>query len=1093
MKNAKLLTGMLVLLLGTAGALQAQTASGQITGTVRDATGAVVPNAKVTLLNQQTGLTRDTVTNETGSYTFPLLQVGVYSVTAEQHGFRSAKQSDIHLNVDQVARIDLELAVGATTETVNVQAAAVAIDSETSTVGQLITTRQVSELPLNGRNFLQLLFIGAGAVETSGEQVSMRQGVGNAISINGSRPTSNNYLLDGTVNTDTALNTPAVVLSVDAIQEFKEQTATYSAEYGFSANQINIISKSGTNNLHGSLFWFGRNDALDARQFFQQNIAPLRQNQFGFVAGGPVYLPKIYDGRNKTFWLVNYEGSRIRAGFDRFGNVPSPDLLAGHFPTEIIDPETGQPFPNNTIPESRYSKLAKLAVEKFYPAPNVDLPQGNYRNTGSSPTDTDQQTYRMDQNLGRFGNIFARGTLSKYTSTNVGFTPLANVVFVEESRNWQISHSVPIGPHFVNQFRLGYLEATANQGGYPAPQADVDALGFTGVFTNLTDPQRVYPSIGMTSYSGVGGAVNAYTTSNQPMWDMTDSATMIRGNHTVAIGVNYRRWKLNRDLANNFLGNFRFTGDFTGNPVADMLLGYYQDAALFQPAAFSLPDQAGNPRQYNFQYLAPFVQDDWKVTPRLTLNLGLRWDFRTMPYETNDRMGWLNPSNPLGGMYVADKTLVDQGIIGDGSFYTYAGRRNPKDASKRVFAPRFGFAFRPFSGDKTVLRGGYGIFFDSAEGREIDGSADIYPYVSRGDYIQSVGQGPLQTSDQLFPNFGAPGPVTPAANSFIAVIMSENPMNPYVQQWSLSVQRQLTTNTTFEVNYIGNKGTHLLMRRNIAQALPPDPNNITPVLARRPYPNFVTYINSDWSGNSNYNSFNAKFERRSTDLALTVVYTWAKSIDNKSAAAGIGNDLAGWQGVLDNHNISLDRGRSDFDVDHRLVSSFVYNLPIGRGKKIAADVNRAVDAVIGGWQVNGIATFQRGFPYGVYARDVGGLLDSQGTNRANLVGDPYPGNFNQSISEWFNTAAFVQPAAGMFGTSGRNILRAPGINNWDLSAMKNFSITEQMRVQFRFESFNAFNHTQWGVPSHDVNSKQYGQITSTRAARVNQLGLKILF
>jgi hypothetical protein len=455
-------------------------------------------------------------------------------------------------------------------------------------------------------------------------------------------------------------------------------------------------------------------------------------------------------------------------------------------------------------------------------------------------------------------------------------------------------------------------------------------------------------------------------------------------------------------------------------------------------------------------------------------------------------MGWNDATNKLGGMCIADQTLVSKGIAPDGNgFYRYCGKNRPIDNPLTPFAPRIGFAYRPFNGDKTVIRGGYGIFWDSAEGREIDGSSDIYPYVSRGQFIQSVGE-KLKTTDSLFPSFSNPGPVTPAANSFLAVNISESPRNPYVQQWSFSVQRQIGSDTKLEVNYIGNKGTHLLMRRNIAQALvPTDPNNVTPVLARRPYPNFVVFINSDWSGSSNYHSGNVKLEHRTGPLLLTMAYTWAKSIDNKSAAAGIGGADTGWQGFIDNHNVRLDHGLSDFNVDHRLVSSFVYNLPFGRGQKYASNVGKVAAAVVGGWQVNGIATFQRGFPYSIYSADLGGLLDNF-NNRANLVGDPRTG-FTQSIAQWFNTKAFAQPPAGVIGTSGRNNLRAPGINNWDLSAFKNFNFRERLALQMRLESFNALNHTQWGGPNHNTTSPQYGQITSARAGRINQVGLKFLF
>ncbi len=522
-----------------------------------------------------------------------------------------------------------------------------------------------------------------------------------------------------------------------------------------------------------------------------------------------------------------------------------------------------------------------------------------------------------------------------------------------------------------------------------------------------------------------------------------------------------------------------------------MLLGYYSEAAVFQPGGFSSSGVAGNPRTFNLKYFAPYVEDDWKVNQNLTLNLGLRWDFRTVPYETNNHMGWLNEAYAPGGLCIADQSLVTKGIA-DGAYYQYCGRRTPADSSLTPFAPRFGFAYRPFGGDKTVIRGGYGIFWDSAELRETDGSADIYPYVSRGDYKQTAGQTtPLLTTNSLFPPI-VQGPATPADNTFIAVIISEHPRNPYVQQWSFSIQRQLSSNTTLEVNYIGNKGTHLLMRRNIAQAYPPaDPANPTPVLARRPYPNFVTYIDSDWSGNSSYQSGNVTLQHRSGSFAATAVYTWAKAIDIKSAAAGIGNSGGGYQGTIDNHNTRLDRGLADFDVDHRVVGSFVYDLPFGRGKRFLANTPKVVDVALGNWQFNGIITLQRGFPYSVTSPDIGGVLDALAGNRADLVGNPYPNGFHRSIAQWFNTAAFIEAPAGVFGSAGRNILRAPGIESFDLSLFKNFPIKERANLQLRLESFNAFNHTQWGTPISDASSPQFGQITTTNVpGRINQLGGK---
>jgi len=1096
------IAAVLGLLLATANPAAAQTATGQITGAITDATGATVTGVRVKITNTLTGLTREATSSDRGTYSVPQLPVGTYVITAEKEGFKLAVSSANDLKVDQVLRIDLTMELGALTESVEVTGRSVALDTETASVGQVITERQVTELPLNGRNFLQLLFLGNGAVETTGEQGGMRQGAGNAISINGSRPTSNNYLLDGTSNTDTSLGTPAAILSVDAIQEFKEQTATYSAEYGFSANQISIVSKTGTNRLSGALFYFLRNDALDARSFFDVEKQKLDQKQFGFVTGGPVLVPGAYDGRNRTFFLVNYEGLRREVGAQDFLRVPLPDELAGRFSSTIIDPVTRQPFANNTIPTNRFTRLANLALSRnYWPAPNANVPQGNYIRQRNLPTDTNQVTVRIDQKLGtRWGTVFGRYTQTDWTNTAIGtVTELGDVFFVQKTKNWQVSHSLPIGSTLINQFRIGYVGARADQHGFTAPQADIDAAGLTGVFTNLPDEQRTYPAIGFggtgTGLAGAGSAVNDYTASYQPMWDVSNTTTWVRGRHTLNFGGNYRRWWLQRDLANDFLGQFTFSGFFTGNAVADMLLGYYSGASVFQPAGFSVPGRSGNPREFNFKYFAPYVQDDWKVSSRLTLNAGLRWDYRSVPYETNDRMGWRDLSNPRGGLLVADQTLVERGIVGNSSYYKSAGRRNPKDASKNVFAPRLGFAFRPFGGAETVIRGGYGVFWDSYEGREIDGAADIYPYVSRGNYIQTADQTTgLKTTNDLFPSFADLGPATPAANTFLAVSMSPDPKNPYVQQWSVGVQREILRSTIFELNYIGTKGSNLLVRRNIAQALPYDPANPKSVAERKPYPNFVVYIDSDFSGPSNYNAMNAKLERHTSSLVATVVYTWAKSTDNKSAAAGIGaSAFNGWQGLLDNSRPELDRGRSDFDVDHRLVGSFVYNLPFGKGEKIASDASGLKNALVGGWQVNGIATFQRGFPITITAADAGGLNDSFGTNRADIVGDPYPDGFNKSIDAWFNTAAFAQPAPGRFGSIGRNTLRGPGINNLDLALFKNFDVGRGSRVQFRFESFNAFNHAQFNAPVVNVADNRFGRILSARPGRINQIGLKLLF
>jgi len=1164
---------------------------GSIIGTVSDNSGAVVAKAGVDVTNLGTNITVHTESGAAGEFTVSNLQPATYRVTVQATGFRKSVAETVTLTVAQTARVNFALVPGAVTETVEVEASAVALDTDTSAVSQLVSQAQVDQLPLNGRNFLSLLFIGAGAVQTIGEQGQMRQGAGNAISINGGRPESNNYTLDGLSNTDTALNTPAVILSQDAIQEFKVQSETYSAEYGYSANQINIVSKSGTNQLHGTAFNFFRNDALDARAPFQSKVPVLRQNQFGFVVGGPVFIPKVYDGRNKTFFLANYEGWRIKNGVSGFTNVPTTAEVNGDFsvsglpaydgtpgspcqlalannnPCTPIDPLTGAAFPGNVIPTNRFSRLASVELAAgLFGAPNCTGCQGNFQFLNGNPLRTNQQTYKLDQHLGRLGSVFFRFTNANYTN-QTGSSPsgaFGDAIFQEHSRSWQFSHSIPLSSRSVNSFRFGHLDPVANQGGIPAPAADVTAMQISGVFAPAAF-YRLYPTLSPSGLASFGSQGNDSSTSEVPMWQFGDGLTTVLGKHTVSVGFEYRNWVQKRNLSADFLGNFNYRSDTvslnsagctttkcgTGNAVADMLLGYYSGASTFQPGPFSPSGVAGNLNQYHFKYFAPYVQDDWKVTNRLTLNLGMRWDYRSVPYEQSNKMFWFDAANPGGGLCYADKNLGTATVSGLGGpiapdsngFYRYCGRHNPADGSKTPFAPRIGFAYRPF--DKTVVRGGYGMFWDSSLTREIDDSGDIYPFVVRANDNPTTDATLPKTTDNLFPpvplhqvSVGADG------SQFFAVIISERPRNPSVQQWTLSLQRELARNTTLELNYVGNKGTHLLDRTNIGAPLPPanpvlcqaDPKQADcPNNLRRPYANISAFgfLDSRWDGYSNYHAGNIKLERRSSSMALTAVYTWAKSLDDKSAPAGIGAVNA-FAGHLDDRHPRRDYGPSDFDVDHRFVTSFAYQLPFGRGKHFGGNMSKLPDLAVGGWQLTGIATFQTGFPFSVLANDTFGLLDAF-NQRANLIGNPHAGG--KRLNHWFNNTigydidsmgnhvpnascaaqhldgvAFCNPIAGTYGTLGRNTFRQPGINNWDLGIGKNFAFTERIGFQLRMETFNTFNHSQYAVDTgssqlgvasveNNVNNApgtgsantNFGQVTQARPGRVVQLGGKITF
>jgi Carboxypeptidase regulatory-like domain len=1189
------MTALALLSLAMAGELFAQAgATGTILGTVTDAAGAVVPNAKITVTNTATKLSFETTTNSAGDYNAPALNPGAYAVAAEARGFQKAVVSSFTLTVNQHARVDFALRPGAVTETVETTAQAVALDTDTAELANLVSQQQVENLPLNGRNFMQLLLLGAGAVTVGGEQATMRQGEGAGISVDGGRPEGNNYTLDGLSNTDAALVTPAVMLSQDAIQEFKVSSGTYSADQGFSATQINIVSKGGTNNLHGAVFWYDRNNAFDAKPFPTATdfIAAtptanpiLRQNQFGFVAGGPVYIPKVYDGRNKSFFMANYEGWRINNGSRASYQFPNAAILSGDFSAETynapagsglpggllpaygtadcsklltlgyncmpVNPATGQPFPGNKIPTaSQTGNVGAVAVaNNFWQTPTVaNQPEGvvNYIKNVGFPLHQNQQTYRGDQNLGKFGSVFFRYTDANYSNQgayNSNDLIHGYEIYQQTETAWAVSHTLNIGKTSVNNFRFGKLEADAPQGGPQISTAAVSQLGLTGTFAHFTALQQTWPNVGLSTFGSGGGSVNSYSGSTGPTWEFADSFTSVHGRHTLGFGVDYRHWHLIRNLDDDFYGDWGFSGSTvtgslgctnatglcgTGNAVADMLLGYYNNVGGFVPGPLSPTNTAGNPQDHVFGYFAPYALDDWKVNQKLTLSIGLRWDYRAAAYEASNHFFWLDTTNADGGLCYADPKLTSDGVApgvdanGKG-ILRYCGSV-PHPGPKTPFAPRVGVNYRLTP--RTVLRGGYGIFYDSAEGREIDDSADIYPYSVRNSLNVTTNAGVPKLSNNMFPAYSTLGAFPASTLTFIAVIESENPLNPYIQSWTGSVQRELAQNTTLEVNYIGTHAVHLLDRRNIAQpfAIPSASVafcqeqvggkyvNLTVApcsnASRLPYPNFTNYyIDSDWHGYSHYNAMNVKFEHRARDLAATAVYTWAQSKDDKSAAAGVGATGSGYQGFMNNHDPALDYGLSDFDVNQRFVASYVYQLPFGRGAKIANTVNHAADLIIGGWETTGIATFQAGFPYGINASDIDSVLNTP-SQRANSVSGCNPtANLTQKFQR-LNMACFSQPGLGTFGNTARNFLRQPGLNNWDMGIGKNFHISEKVDFKFNGDFFNAFNHHQYVVSTgaligsgsgggssidNGVSDSTGGLITSAALSRIIQLSGKLVF
>ncbi|MBT9333072.1 TonB-dependent receptor [Paracidobacterium acidisoli] len=1105
---------MLLAVAGT-GTLLAQNTTGSIVGHVTDTTGAAIPSAQVTVTNQETSETRTLATTPAGDFTVPLLKPGTYKVTVSDAGFETVTTSGIVLQVDQTVRADASLKVGSHQETVSVSASALTLDTDSASVGQVVSEKQITELPLNGRYFTDLIFLAPGAVQTSGEQ-SNRIESGNAISVGGARTSSNGYTLDGTSIMDVKFNTPAFNLSLDAIQEFKLQTKTYSAAYGYSVNQVTLSSKSGTNTFHGSVFEYLRNNFLDARNYFNRPpvaVAPLRQNQFGYSLGGPVFIPKIYNGRNRTFFFANYEGQRISTKTTVQSNVPTADQLKGIFTFPITDPSTGMPFPSTngvtTIPADRISRLGQLVQAKpafFFPLPNQT---GAFNFGGSLPTPTtlDQQNYRIDHTFGPKDSIFFRATTSDLYSTvpagAAGLNPVSNSYFSQLARNYTLVYTHIFTPALVNQFRFGYLEALARQTPYPITSGDLSALGISNIFHTPADG---YPNIGFATYPGLpndsiayagsGSYINTPSIGNQPLEDLSDAVSWSHGRHTINFGYGMQWMQFDTKNDTNLTGSLAFNGQFSGNQISDMLLGDADSAGAATPGPLSNV-LTGDSVHLHLRNYAPYIQDDWKATPSLTINAGLRYEFHATPYEGQNQFGWFTHNVPGGALYVANPQVA--ATYGNG-IYLYNGKRGDGPAPWGAFAPRLGFAYRVNNSDKWVVRGGYGLFYDTVGLTEFQGSTSFYPYSNSVNFTQSTSPGPIST-DHLFP---APtfGPVQKSTlQSSLYLFMPQKYKVPYIQDWSLDIQRQLTPTTVLDVDYEGNKGTRLFQRIdtnqptqcNAAHNCNPLAQTSATILARRPYQNFGEILEEQFTGWANYNAMDAKLERRSTNLTLLAVYTWSKIMDDKSTSAAVGGDAGGAFGVQNAHDIAADYARASYDVGQRFALSFVAALPVGRGKRFLGNASRLTDAVIGGWQANGIYQLQNGFPFTISATDIGGVNEGR-SNRANLVGNPYPQGFHKNIQEWFNKAAFANPAPGDFGDSERNFLREPKLNLMNFSLFKDFSLVDRLRVETRLESFNTFNHPQFGLPSQNVTSSTFGTISSTaRDNRELQVAVRLTF
>jgi len=1069
----------------------AQLPTGKITGIVTDSSGANITGAEVAAENTATGIVLKTVTNESGDYTFPVLSPGHYGLLVRKAGFESINRSGIELAVSQTARIDFSLKVGSTQETVEVKAALPLLDNATASLGQVIDTRAVSDLPLNGRNFLQLAKLSTGVLEP---KQGDRNKDGGSFIANGVRAQLNNFLLDGVDNNSKVLDQQnsspvAVQPSVDAVQEFKVETNNYSAEYGYSAGAVvNASLKGGGNQLHGDVFEFLRNNVFDARNYFASPTQPkpvLQRNQYGGTLGGPIV-------KNKAFLFGSFEQTRENDGITYVTTVPTAAMKTGNFAGQpsIFDPSTTvslgngaykrTQFTGNQIPLNRIDPAAAKLMALF-PAPTSAGSANNYTVSPVQNIKTNRFDFRHDLQLSDKDNLFARYSYFTYDyrypgpfdAPLIGSTTFQNSVKATTGNAAGLGETHSFSPRVVNEFRAGYNRIQDVLTPFVQDYID-DQYGLGGI------PRQPgvagLPSILISGTTTIGEATFLPNSKVSETTTLQDNVSVQSGNHALKFGGSYRFVRSYFAISSNARGNYTFSGGFTQDPqnrgatgsgLGDFILGIPSTGTI---SNFTQGD-------LRYRYWGGFVQDDWKVTSKLTINAGLRYELWTQPVERH---------NSQANFFLADRKLayafnnVPAGIPASAveNVPLAVDTRSLLKTSHTNFAPRLGFAYQ--AAPSLVIRGGAGIFyadspFIGASGRLVANP----PYAIANTYA----------TDNITPilglSTGFPANSVNAVNfnSTNLVTFAPDLENGAVYHWSMGGQKQVGQ-YVFDVNYVGTRAVKLPLGYNVNQALA----GAGSVASRRPYQGFNDIAQQVSMGYSRYNALEARAERRySNGLSLLVSYTYSKSLDNG------GEVLVGDLSLRNVNNVDQEYSLSTGDMRHRFVSSVLYDLPFGRGRRFDI-ANPLLNAVAGGWQVNTIVTVHSGQPF---TPVLGVSSANTGAARPSVLRDGNLPSDKRTVQNWFDKTAFYSPAQYLYGNAGRDILIAPGAANVDFSTFKRFSLArlrEATELQVRAEFFNFFNHPQFGVPNNRVDIAQGASITTlSTPMRQLQFGVKLLF
>ena len=1028
--------------------------------------------------NEATGFERTTVSTGSGDFEVALLPVtGRYTLTVSSQGFE--KQADFRDSTagrsERPVRRDFE--VGSLSQTVTAQAESPVVNTESGSIGDVIENRTILELPLNGRNFAQLATLTASAVvgPPNGSPTGFT-----TIAVSGGHAGKTEFLLDGITNQEQLFDGIQFTPSVDAIQEFKIQANSFSAEYGRGNAVINGTIKAGTNEFHGDIYEFLRNSALDAKNFFNTgDKAKLEQNQFGGTIGGPIK-------RNRTFFFAAYEGTRINQGNSSNTVVPTEAQRGGDFSalsTPLKDPTTGLPLPGNRIPNALIDPATAYFLQ-FIPSANTA--QGTFYYNAPFTSNADQGNIRVDHRFSDSDALFARYSINNLDQYNPGSFPTSGGRSISlRTQNAVLSETHIFSPTLLNELRLGYARMYRTD----APQGlgtNHTVLSGIGGFEETTANFPGFPTISITGYGGISGNDFSPLTNPTNTYEIIDAATWIHGAHSFRFGMDLRQARMFSTNAAHSRGDFNFEGGYTGDGFADFLTGYPASANR------DFPRNLFGETITNYHF---YVQDDFKVSPKITLNLGLRYEFNPQPSSLQNQGSWFDPHTGLIAVsqYNGAPNLTAQQV----SRFAYPQFQNyfitPKQAgvpNQLLFnqhdnwAPRLGVAYRPSDDNKTVIRAGAGIFYLLQSGNNTVSQPILnLPFIVDETVSQPAVNGlPTTRAESLFQPFSANSSFN---TPYLATFDPHNRV-PYLAEWNFAVQRELMANMALEVAYVGSKGTHLesFYPFNVPTI---DPNDTRPYQERLPFPAFSSGTFLSNGNNSTYHSLQVKLEKRfSYGLSFLASYAWQKSLD------GTSDDQNG-DSVDDPFNLRTMKGPSNIDIEHRFVFSYGYQLPFGRGRLVGNSMPRVLDEVVGGWQLAGIVTVQSGFPFTPQL----GQSDPANVNyayarRPDVVGTG--SQPNQSIDRWFNINDFVVPQPFTIGNAGRNILRGPGLQNWDLSLMKNFNFTERKYLQFRAEFFNIFNHPNFGLPNSNIEDQIHGgQITNANDPRIMQFALKLYF